>query len=72
MRHVVVASLVLGLGITAMTPVGFAQVNVPLQPAPLTLLTPSGSGGSAAGGHTVCPPIGPCYEPHPFDGGDRN
>ena len=29
MRYVVTALLVLGLGITAMTPVAFAQVNVP-------------------------------------------
>jgi hypothetical protein len=72
MRHVVTPLLVLGLGITAMSPVAFAQANAPLQPAPLTLLIPSGLGGSVAGGNTVCPPIGPCYEPHPFDGGDRN
>ena len=29
MRYVVTAFLVLGLGITAMVPVAFAQVNVP-------------------------------------------
>jgi hypothetical protein len=44
------------------------------QPAPMTLPTPSGSGGSVAGGSTVCPLIGPCYEPqyNQFSGGDRN
>ncbi len=44
------------------------------QPAPMTLPTPSGPGGGVAGGSTVCPVIGPCYEPQyrPFYGGDRN
>jgi hypothetical protein len=51
------------------------------QPAPMTMPTPSGSGG-VAGGSTVCPLIGPCYEPqytplnepphNPFYGGDNN
>jgi hypothetical protein len=111
MRYAVAALVVLGLGITAMTPVAFAQVaqvNVPpnntftnqsgnpvvpltpgagggtvcymdgvayscTQPAPMTMPTPSGSGSGVAGGTTVCPLIGPCYEPrNQFDGGDRN
>jgi hypothetical protein len=78
-RHVATALLVLGLGITAMVPVGFAQVNVAPnssftnrygnQVAPLT---PGGGGGGGAAGNTacpligpcaVCPLIGPCYEP---------
>jgi len=44
------------------------------QPAPMTMPTPSGSGGGVAGGNTVCPVIGPCYDPQhsPFYGGDRN
>lgn len=69
MRHVATALLVLGLGITAMAPVAFAQVNV--APNGSTLPTPSGSGGGAGGNTvcpligpcTVCPLIGPCYEP---------
>jgi hypothetical protein len=108
MRYVLTALLVLGVGITAMAPVAFAQVNVPpnstftnqfgnqvvpltpgatggsvcymdgvayscTQPAPMTMPTPSGSGSGVAGGSTVCPLIGPCYEPrNQFDGGDRN
>ena len=44
------------------------------QPASMTLPTPSGWGGGVAGGNTVCPVIGPCYEPQysPFSGGDGN
>ena len=42
-------------------------------PAQVTLPTPSGSGSGVAGGSTVCPLIGPCYEPrNQFYGGDRN
>jgi hypothetical protein len=103
MRSMLAMLLTLGIGITAMTLVAFAQVNVlpsftnqygnqivPLEPAdgsgglvaeadggcykdgvvyscsppaPMTMPTPSGSGGSVAGGSTVCPLIGPCYEP---------
>ena len=101
MRYVVTALLFLGLGITAMAPVAFAQVNVPpnssftnqygnqtvpltpgagggtvcymdgvayscTQPAPMTLPTPSGSGG-VAGGSTVNE-----LQHNPFYGGDRN
>jgi hypothetical protein len=117
MRHEATALLVFGLGITAMAPVVFAQVNVPpnssyanqygtriaplesggsgglvveadggcyqngvvyscTPPVPMALPFPSGSGGSVAGGTTVCPLIGPCYEPtynlDRFSGGDRN
>jgi hypothetical protein len=43
------------------------------QPAPMTLPTPSRSGSGVAGGSTICPVIGPCYEPqNQFYGGDRN
>lgn len=43
------------------------------QPAPMTMPTPSRSGGGVAGGSTICPVIGPCYEPqNQFYGGDRN
>jgi hypothetical protein len=112
MRYVVTTLLVLGLGITAMAPVVFAQVSVPpsftnqygnqsvplkhgsgglvaeadgcwsykdgvayscTQPTPMTMPTPSGSGGGVAGGSMICPVFGPCYEPqYKFDGGDRN
>ena len=121
MRYVVTVLLVLGLGITAMAPVAFAQVNLPpavgstmcpligpcyepryqlsqvvplepgatgggggacymggvayscTQPAPVTMPTPSGSGSGVAGGSTVCPLIGPCYEArNQFYGGDGN
>jgi hypothetical protein len=41
------------------------------QPAPLTLPSLSGSGGSLAGGSEVCPMFGSCYHP-PFWGGDKN
>ena len=45
-------------------------------PAPMTLPFPFGSGGSGAGGNTVCPLIGPCHEPaynlDRFSGDDRN
>jgi hypothetical protein len=112
MRYAVTTLLVLGLGITAMASVAFAQTNVlpsftqygnqiaPLepddgsgglvaeadgcwvytdgvaysctQPTPMTMPTPSGSGG-VAGGSIVCPVFGPCYEPqYKLDGGDRN
>ena len=56
MRYLVTALLALGLTITAMAPVTFAQVNVPLNSPSTnqygTLIVP-----------TVCPVIGPCYEP---------
>jgi len=101
MRYAVTALLVLGLGITAMAPVAFAQVNVPpnstftnqfgnpvvpltpgatggtvcymdgvayscTQPAPMTMPTPSGSGGVAGGS----PMSDQQY--NQFWGGDRN
>ncbi len=56
MRYLVTALLVLGLGTTAMASVTFAQVNVP----------PNSSSTHQYGTQivpTVCPPIGPCYEP---------
>jgi hypothetical protein len=76
MRYVVTALLVLGLGITATTPMVFADadggcykdgVAYSCTPsAPMTMPTPSGSGG-VAGGSTV---NGNPY--YPFYGGDRN
>lgn len=56
MRYAVTALLILGLGITAMAPMAFAQLNVP----------PNSSFTNQSGNQivpTVCPPIGPCYEP---------
>ena len=32
-------------------------------PAPVTMPIPSGSESGVAGGSTVCPLVGPCYEP---------
>lgn len=63
MRYVATALLFLGLGITAMAPVASAQVNIPQNNTSTNLPTPPGLGGNVGGGNTVCPVIGPCYEP---------
>jgi hypothetical protein len=55
MRYVATVLLVLGLGITAMAPVAYAQVNVPPNSS-----SPNQYPNQIA--PTVCPPIGPCYE----------
>jgi len=76
MPHVVTVPLALGLGITVMTAVSSAQVNVPPNRSwtnkygnQIVPLEPGGgSGGCYMDGVAVCPSMGSCYEPS-GDGG---